>query len=128
MAASIDRLLAAIAVYQRGVLQAVAQLKIQSLTDLLIYVVAPVVAILISAVLGSTDAIVTSVGLGTVNAGQAGARGQLALATYFQKSGKLQNSVISFNTRIAACDPADATELQKIHDDLLEAAAALANP
>jgi len=113
--------------YESGVREQISAARVNAIVDGMTTIGVPGAATLVSYFLKSTDAVVASLGLGSVNAGVGISKGQSIMLNYSSKRRALDASLIGYKVTIAGCDPTNDTQIQQIIQDITKDAKALAS-
>jgi len=110
------RLEQAIGQYKSTVDETLVELRRPLIIDLAFIVVIPVILVIIAAIFSNIAGILTTLGLGGINAEERLRRGQTVLKSYWGDSSKLRKSVKRLEFELLLCEPSNTTELQKIEN------------
>ena len=110
------RLVQAIDQYKSTVDEALGELRRPLIIDLAFIVAIPIVLVIIAAIFSNIAGILTTLGLGGINAEERLRRGQTVLKSYWGDRTKLKKTVKRLEFQLLLCDPSNTTELQKIEN------------
>ena len=114
------RLGEAISLYKSTVDEAIADLRRPFILDLAVIVIIPLVLVIVAAIWSNVAGVLTTLGLGGINAEERLRRGQTVLKSYWGECSKLKKSVRTLEFELQLCSPSNQTGLQKI-EELLRA-------
>lgn len=104
----------AIDLYASMIDRAIARSQRAFFLDLSLIIILPVVATVIAGFFSNIAGLFTTLGVGTVNAGDKLVRGKTILLKYWSERAKLENSVNILRLRLRLCDATDDESLNNI--------------
>lgn len=113
-----NRLVQAISVYKLAVDEAHADLRRPFILDLVFIVFIPVALTVVAGVFSNVAGLLTTLGLGGINAEERFRRGQTVLKSYWGECSKLNKSLRRLEFELQLCKPTNTAGLQKIEKRL----------
>jgi len=108
-----DKLTQAINLYKAAVQETLADLCRTFVLDLIFIVIIPIVLGIVALLFAGVAGLLTTLGLGGINAEERFRRGQTILKSYWGERSKLKKSVQRLEFELALCDSSDTACLQK---------------
>lgn len=111
-----DSLVEAISLYKSAADDNLSDLRRPFYLDLAVIVIIPIALAIVAFIWSNIAGLLTTLGIGGINAGDRLRRGQITLKTYWSDRSKLKKSVRRLEFELLLCTPTTKARLQRVEN------------